>query len=214
MAERRAGRCGGAGADAGDGGGGLGRSRRSPAENAIREALTEWRLAFNARDTGAVCGLFAPELRYDIRGFPERGFEEVCGQLLGSLADQNRKYAYDVTIKEIIVSGDLAAVRLVWTFTVKRPGQVGGTATTEPGLDLFRRQGDGTWKIVRYLALTRSSSQRETLGACCAATMTVDASRWPPISRARHPPHAAGMRRGEARAQPSNSIAYRRSMVQ
>jgi hypothetical protein len=59
---------------------------------------TEWRLAFNARDTGAVCGLFAPELRYDIRGFPERGFEEVCGQLLGSLVDQSRKYAYDVTI--------------------------------------------------------------------------------------------------------------------
>ena len=59
---------------------------------------------------------------------------------------------YDLTIKEIIVSGDLAAVRLVWTLTVKRPGQVGGTATTEPGLDLFRRQGDGTWKIVRYLA--------------------------------------------------------------
>ena len=121
-------------------------------ENVIRDALTEWRLAFNAGDTGAVCGLFAPELRYDIRGFPERGFEEVCGQLLGSLADQSRKYAYDVTIKEIIVSGDLAAVRLVWTLTVRRPGQVGGTATTEPGLDLFRRQGDGTWKIVRYLA--------------------------------------------------------------
>ena len=77
---------------------------------------------------------------------------QVCGQLLGSLADQSRKYAYDVTIKEIIVSGDLAAVRLVWTLTVRRPGQVGGTATTEPGLDLFRRQGDGTWKIVRYLA--------------------------------------------------------------
>ena len=59
---------------------------------------------------------------------------------------------YDLTIKEIIVSGVLAAVRLVWTLTVERPGQVGCTAITEPGLDLFRRQGDGTWKIVRYLA--------------------------------------------------------------
>ena len=48
------------------------------AENTISKALTEWKLAFNAGDTGAVCGLFAPELRYDIRGFPERGFEEVC----------------------------------------------------------------------------------------------------------------------------------------
>jgi steroid delta-isomerase len=122
------------------------------AEQAISRALTEWKLAFNAGDTGAVCGLFAPDLRYEYRGFTERGFAEVCHVLLGSLADPTRKFTYDLTIKEIIVSGDLAAVRLVWTLTVKRPGQVGGTATTEPGLDLFRRQGDGTWRIVRYLA--------------------------------------------------------------
>jgi steroid delta-isomerase len=122
------------------------------AEQAIGKALNEWKLAFNAGDTGAVCGIFAPELRYDYRGFPERGFAEVCQLLLGTLADQTRKYTYDLAIREIIVSGDLAAVRLVWTLTVKRPGQVGSTSSTEPGLDLFRRQSDGTWKIVRYLA--------------------------------------------------------------
>jgi steroid delta-isomerase len=121
-------------------------------EQSITEALTEWTLAFNAGDHGAVCELFAPELRYDYRGFPERGFDEVCQLLRGTLADPTRKHAYDLAIKEIIVSGDLAAVRLVWTLTVKRPGQVGGTSTYEPGLDLFRRQPDGRWKIVRYIA--------------------------------------------------------------
>jgi uncharacterized protein (TIGR02246 family) len=121
-------------------------------EQAISKALTEWKLAFNAGDSGAVCGIFAPELRYDYRGFPERGFDDICHLLRGTLADPTRKFSYDLAIKEIIVSGDLAAVRLTWTLTVKRPGQVGGTATTEPGLDLFRRQGDGTWKIVRYMA--------------------------------------------------------------
>ena len=124
----------------------------SPAEQAISKALTEWKLAFNAGDTGAVCGLFAPELRYDYRGFPERGFDEVCHLLQGSLADRTRKFSCDLAIKEIIVSGDLAAVRLMWTLTVKRPGQIGGTSTTEPGLDIFLRQGDGSWKIVRYIA--------------------------------------------------------------
>jgi uncharacterized protein (TIGR02246 family) len=122
------------------------------AEQAIGKALTEWRLAFNAGDTGAVCNLFAPELRYEFRGFPERGFDDICLMLRGTLADPARKYSYDLTIKEIIVSGDLAAVRLVWTLTVKRPGQMGGTASYEPGLDLFRRQADGTWKIIRYIA--------------------------------------------------------------
>jgi hypothetical protein len=27
-----------------------------------------------------------------------------------------------------------------------------GTSTSEPGLDVFRRQPDGSWKIVRCLA--------------------------------------------------------------
>lgn len=121
-------------------------------EQAIRAALTEWMLAFNAGDTGSVCRLFAPELRYDYRGFPERGFGEICGVLQGSLADRTRKFSYDLAIKEIIVSGDLAVVRLVWTLTTRRPGQVGGASANEPGLDILRRQPDGSWKIVRYLA--------------------------------------------------------------
>jgi uncharacterized protein (TIGR02246 family) len=121
-------------------------------EYTIRNALTEWMLAFNAGDKAAVCNLFAPDLRYDYRGFPERGFEEICGQLQDSLADQTRKFSYDLTIKDIMVSGDLAAARLVWTLTVKRPGQIGGTATNEPGLDILRREPDGSWKIVRYIA--------------------------------------------------------------
>jgi steroid delta-isomerase len=124
----------------------------TPDEQAIRKVLTDWMLAFNAGDTGSVCRLFAPELRYDYRGFPERGFAEVCGVLQGSLADRTRKFSYDLTIKEVIVSGDLAVVRLVWTLTSRRPGQVGGTSANEPGLDVLRRQPDGGWKIVRYLA--------------------------------------------------------------
>ena len=123
-----------------------------PAEHAIRGALTEWMLAFNAGDASAVCGIFAPELRYDYRGFPERGFDDICRLLQGTLADQTRKFSYDLAIREIIVTGDLAAVRLIWTLTVKRPGQIGGTSTYEPGLDIFRRQPDGSWKIIRYIA--------------------------------------------------------------
>jgi uncharacterized protein (TIGR02246 family) len=123
-----------------------------PAEIAIRDVLAEWALAFNAGDTGAVCNLFAPDLRYDYRGFPERGFEEMCAQLRASLTDPNRKFSYDLAIKEIMVAGDTAIVRLVWTLSAKRPGQVAGTSSYEPGLDVFRRQPDGSWKIVRYIA--------------------------------------------------------------
>ena len=120
------------------------RTRRAEkAEQQVRRALTDWQHAFNAGDTGSVCNLFAPDLRYDYRGFPERGFAEICGLLNGSLADKSRKFIYGLTIKEVIVSGDMAAVRLVWTLTVKRQGQTVDTVSEEPGLDIFRRQGDG-----------------------------------------------------------------------
>ena len=81
-------------------------------DSAIRKALTDWTEAFNAGDAEQVCDLFAPDLISSFRGAPERGFAELCGQLRRSLADPDRTYRYSLDLKEILVSGDLAAVRL------------------------------------------------------------------------------------------------------
>jgi hypothetical protein len=64
----------------------------NPAETAIRDALIKWTSDFNAGDREKICGLFAPELRYDYRGHPERRFEEVCGLLQRSLSDRTKTY--------------------------------------------------------------------------------------------------------------------------
>jgi steroid delta-isomerase len=54
-------------------------------------------------------------------------------------------------IKEILVFGDVAVVRLVWTLTIEeKDGRE--IKSVEPGMDVFRRQADGSWKIVRYMA--------------------------------------------------------------
>jgi ketosteroid isomerase-like protein len=123
-----------------------------PAETAIRDALMNWTRRFNAGAVEEICGLFAPDLRYDYRGQPERGFEDVCGLLRRSLSDQTRHYSYSLEIKETIVSGDLAVVRLVWTLTVKPVGARNETVSQEPGMDIFRKHSDGSWKIIRYIA--------------------------------------------------------------
>ncbi len=122
------------------------------AETAIRTALAQWTTDFNARDTTRLCDLFAKDLRYDYRGFPERDYEAMCGLLHKSLADQTKRFAYALDIREIIVSGDLAIVRLVWTLKVTLPGAATAAESKEPGLDVFRRQSDGSWKIIRYIA--------------------------------------------------------------
>jgi steroid delta-isomerase len=127
------------------------------AEDEVRAALAKWTQDFNAGNAEAVCTLFSPELRYDFRGYPERGFADICALLKRSLADGSKRYAYVLEIREILVSGDMAVVRLVWTLTVTLPG--GQTATSvEPGMDVLRRGPDGTWKIIRYLAYEAPAS--------------------------------------------------------
>jgi ketosteroid isomerase-like protein len=117
----------------------------------IKAALVQWMDDFNGGHADEVCDLFARNLRSDFRGQPERGYDALCGLLRSSLADRARAYSYALAIKEILVWGDTAVVRLTWTLTV-RPRAGGSAATSvEPGLDVFRLQPDGHWRIVRYL---------------------------------------------------------------
>ena len=113
--------------------------------------------ARNGRNTGRsneLCKLFPPELRYDYRGFPERSFADICALLQRSLADPSKRYAYDLEIKRGDGLGRMAAVRLVWTLTIKHHGDPdhASAVSKEPGVDIFRRRPNGSWQIVRYLA--------------------------------------------------------------
>jgi steroid delta-isomerase len=121
-------------------------------ERAIRAALLAWTADFNAGRADRVCGLFAPELRYDYRGLPERDYRTLCDLLQGALSRRDKKFVYALAIKEILVSGDLAVARLVWTLTLTDTATGRQTVSREPGLDVFRRQADGSWRIIRYLA--------------------------------------------------------------
>jgi ketosteroid isomerase-like protein len=122
-------------------------------QNQIRIALEKWKLDFNAGDASQVCALFAPDLISNFRGQPEDTYNSLCANLQSALTDPAKTYHYDLEIKEILVSGDLAVVRLVWTLKVHpKDAAASEVNTREPGMDIFRRQPDGTWKISRYMA--------------------------------------------------------------
>jgi uncharacterized protein (TIGR02246 family) len=131
---------------------GLPAAADAEAEKAIRDALTRWTADFNARDASRICDLFTLDLRYDFRGTPERDYNAMCSALHRTLGDWSKTLTYSFDIKEIIVSGDIAIVRLVWTSRVSQEGASQITETKEPGLDVFRRQPDGKWRIARYMA--------------------------------------------------------------
>jgi len=121
------------------------------AEDDIRARLDQWTRDFNAGKSGAVCELFAKDLKYDFRGYPERDYQDICDRLHRSLNNASRRYAYGLDIREVIVEGDLAVVRLSWTLTVRLPnGQT--VRSVEPGMDVLRKDADGQWKIIRYIA--------------------------------------------------------------
>ena len=122
----------------------------TPAQAAIRAALTQWMADFNAGRADKVCDLFARDLVAQYRGQPERNWDALCDLLRRSLADRGKTYSYALAIKEILVEGDLAVVRLDWTLTV-RGKDATETTSVEPGIDILRRQAEGSWKISRYM---------------------------------------------------------------
>lgn len=123
----------------------------------IRQALADWTAAFNARDAEGACRLFAPDLVARFRGQPPRGRDAICGGIARLLADERVRATNAFDIEEIIVAGDLAVVRLVWTQRILRDGRE--TVSREPGLDVFRRGPDDAWRIIRYLAYSEERDE-------------------------------------------------------
>jgi ketosteroid isomerase-like protein len=125
----------------------------SAAKAAIAERLNRWTAAFNAKDMTGVCDLFAPDLSYTVDDILNGTRNGLCGNVNKVLATPGLTLRYaEPNIHEILVSGDLAVVRLTWTLTAEKNGA--RDTTTEQGMDVFRRAPDGVWSIARYIAFS------------------------------------------------------------
>ena len=121
---------------------------------AIAARLTAWSDAFNARDASGACDLFSADLVSTMRGRSDEGRDGVCRRIAAALADRGLTMRYAPQIEEILVSGDLAVVRLVWSVTAQRGSKP--AVSKEPSLDVFRREADGQWRIIRFLAFSNA----------------------------------------------------------
>ncbi len=118
--------------------------------------MLQWPRDFNARKLDAVCGLFADDVVLAYPGAPDRNRDAFCDQMRGQFRDPSKTFSYDEPdIKEIIVDGDLATVRLFWTLTVRDTSGKVLETIHEDGVDVFRRQPDGSWKIHISHAFTK-----------------------------------------------------------
>lgn len=114
----------------------------------IRQRIEKWTDDFNNGRREASCDLFSKTLKSDVQGQGEADYATRCALISKAIDDPQRDFRYSVDIKEIGVEGDLAFVRLDWTLTILPEG----TTSLEPGIDIFRREADGVWRIVRYMS--------------------------------------------------------------
>ncbi len=121
----------------------------------IRRALERWTADFNAGRADRICDLFAPDLRARYQGQPEKRFDTLCPALQEDLRTGRLAYRYDLELQEIMVSGDMAAVLLIWHLAVTDPATGKVERSSDQGLDVFRRQPDGQWRIARFIAFPR-----------------------------------------------------------
>jgi len=125
---------------------------------AITIRLQRWTEAFNARDAAGVCDLFAPDLISTVPEVLDGSRDALCGRLSAVLAKPELQLHYDSPdIREIIVSGDIAIVRLFWTLTAQKG--VKSSVSTEAGMDIFKRQPDGKWSIARFISFSATPNK-------------------------------------------------------
>ena len=114
----------------------------------IRAALMQWPRAWNARDLPTVCDLFARDVVLSAFSGPDRDHAKMCAGFAALFARTDHTLRYDPpVIQEVLVDGDLATVRLVWTGRTTGAGVEGELVEREQGLDVFQRQADGRWRI-------------------------------------------------------------------
>ncbi|MGH7117500.1 MAG: YybH family protein [Acetobacteraceae bacterium] len=117
----------------------------------IRDAINGWVDDFNALKSAIVCDLFAPDLKYDF-GIEPGNYSSLCKRLRQALGDPAVRYRYAPDIQEILISGNLAVVHIVWTLSVSRNGKKAPTVVTEPAMFVMRHDPDGNWRVFRFLA--------------------------------------------------------------
>lgn len=129
---------------------GCAQEEHDPAEDqaAIEAALRQWPEDFNAENLPGVCGLFADDVVLIYPGSPDRNHQQFCDQMRTLFDDPVQQFSYDAPeIQEVVVDGDLATVRLIWTLTIRDTSGKVLETVDENGVDVFRRQPDGSWKI-------------------------------------------------------------------
>jgi uncharacterized protein (TIGR02246 family) len=113
---------------------------------AVKDAIAEWDLAWNAGDADKVASLYTAEAiamaPNQPAGVGREAIRASCRKYFSQFSEENRSI-----VEDLHVSGDLAVAR--GTQETRTTSRAGGRPIQDKSkwLSVFRRQGDGSWKI-------------------------------------------------------------------
>jgi ketosteroid isomerase-like protein len=119
-------------------------------EEALREAIVRSAAAFNAGDADAIIAPYARDVVLSYPGIPDMTYE-MLKQSYIEMVDRPSGVTVSTvpTIEEVLVSGDLGIIRVMWTTTttVADPPRVETRKLKD--LQVWRREPNGTWTFAR-----------------------------------------------------------------
>ena len=120
-----------------------------PATDAVTRTAQEILAALEARDSAKVASYYAPDAVLATPGRPAvRGGEAVSKSIRNDIADPNLKISVSNEKTEVAGSGDLAYRRGTFKITFTNPQTKQAENGAGTYLTVFRKQADGSWKVV------------------------------------------------------------------
>jgi uncharacterized protein (TIGR02246 family) len=126
---------------------------RAADEKALRDADAAALAAWGSKDADKVAALYADDASVAIPNAPLiQGKQAFRDGIKEAMADPNFKLDFHPTAVEAAKSGDLGFVKGVYTVVASDPKTK--KATTEKGnyLIAYKKQADGSWKIINDFA--------------------------------------------------------------
>jgi uncharacterized protein (TIGR02246 family) len=124
-------------------------NRIDSATDAVTRTAQEILAALEARDSAKVASYYAPDAVLATPGRPAvRGREAVSKAIRNDMADPNFTLSVSDGKTDVAASGDLAYRRVSLTVTYTNPQTTHVENAAATALTVFRKQADGSWKVV------------------------------------------------------------------
>lgn len=111
--------------------------------------FSRWTEAFDHKDLPNVCKLFSKHITAKYQGVPTKNYHSLCDGFK-KIFSESRTYKYSYRIRQVYRNDDLAVVRVTWFLQISEHGKL-VSDTQDEGMDVFRKNKNGSWQIVNYL---------------------------------------------------------------